>query len=201
MNNRLCTFLLLFLQVVLFLFRSYKMIPNIVGGKGKSAAVFRSAFPVRPPLAFDQRHHASFTGDFLRSLIAILLQCGDQETGILLADLLPKFLFQPSFANTSYTRNRLILQSDGGTVITYALLDFMGIPAGDFSARQSPGSQIGKRSPAPTVGRLQTKREASEVAPLGPTVLDCFDGNRERVEIGSCYRTARDSGRTAAETL
>jgi len=56
-------------------------------------------------------------------------------------------------------------------IYCYALLDFIGIPAGDFSARWSPTSRIGKRSPASTVGRLQTKREASEVAPMGPTVL------------------------------
>ena len=84
----------------------------------------------------------------------------------------------------------MILQSIGNTVIAYALLDFIGISAGDLSARWSPTSRIGKRSPAPTVGRLQTKRQASEVTPQGSTVLDCFDGDLERVEIGSCDRTA-----------
>ena len=57
-------------------------------------------------------------------------------------------------------RNGLILQSNGGTVIAYASRNIIGISAGDLSARCSP-----------TVGRLQTKREASEVAPQGPTVL------------------------------
>ena len=84
----------------------------------------------------------------------------------------------------------MILQANGGTVIGYALLDFIGISAGDLSVRWSPTSRIGKRSPAPTVGRLQTKRQAPKVAPMGPTVLDRFDGDLERVEIGSCDRTA-----------
>jgi len=36
---------------------------------------------------------------------------------------------------------------------------------------------------------------------MGPTVLDCFDGDLEGVEIGSCDRAARDSAGVAADTL
>jgi hypothetical protein len=58
------------------------------------------------------------------------------------------------FVKTSYACNRLILQSNGGTVAGYANLDFIGISAGHLSARWPPTSRIEKRSPAPTGGHL-----------------------------------------------
>ena len=80
----------------------------------------------------------------------------------------------------------------------HAKRNSVGISADHSGAQRSETSRPGKRSHASAVGRVQAKREASEVEPMGSTVLDWADDDLERLEIRSCVRAAGNGNRMAA---
>src|ERR1700674_4814974 len=59
----------------------------------------------------------------------------------------------------------------------------VGISPGHSGARWSEANCSGKRSHAAAVGRVQARREASELEPMGSAVLDWADDALERLEI------------------
>jgi len=60
---------------------------------------------------------------------------------------------------------------------------------------------IGKRSAASAVGRLQTRYEASQIAPMGPIVLDWAEEYLEGLEIRSTDRSPGNGNFMAAHTI
>ena len=79
--------------------------------------------------------------------------------------------------------------------------NFVGTSAGYSCTQWSEASRSGKRRHASAVGRVQARREASEVEPMGPIVLDRPEDDLERLEIRSRDREAGNRNRVAAHTI
>lgn len=80
----------------------------------------------------------------------------------------------------------------------HAKRNSVGISADHSGAQWSEASGSGKRRYASAVGRVQARRKASEVEPMGSTVLDWAAVDLERLEIRSRDRAAGNSDRMAA---
>jgi hypothetical protein len=86
-------------------------------------------------------------------------------------------------------------------LLAHAKHSFVGTAAGHSGAPWSQASRSGKCGDASAVGRFQARREASEVEPMGSTVLDWADDDLERLEIRTGHRAAGNGNRVAAHTV
>src|SRR5438045_302908 len=83
----------------------------------------------------------------------------------------------------------------------HAKRNSVGISADHSGAHWSEASHSGKRIHASAVGHVQARGEASEVEPVGSTVLDWADDDLERLAIRSRDRATGNSDRVATPTF
>ena len=84
---------------------------------------------------------------------------------------------------------------------THVERNFGGDSVRSSRAWRPKTSGIGKRSASSTVGRLQTRYESSEIAPMGPIVLDWAEEYLEGLEIRSTDRSTGSGNFMAAHTI